>query len=75
MNEAAVLVPVDLSEARARAKDVREQLRMLETVLSELAVQTPELPTEAANRIARARLNIIRASDEFLCTEASQMPF
>ena len=75
MSEAAVLIPVDLSEARARAKDVREQLRMLETVLSQLTAQTPELPTEASERIARARLNITRAVNEFLCTESTQMPF
>jgi hypothetical protein len=78
MSEGTLLVEVDLSEARAKSKDVREQLRALEETLRVLAVEVTgktEPSSPAAGRLERARLNVMRAVDELNCTEGTQAPF
>jgi hypothetical protein len=78
MSEGTLLVEADLSEARAKSKDVREQLRALEDTLRTLAIdvtEKTEKSSTAVGRLERARLNVTRAIDELLCTESSQMPF
>jgi hypothetical protein len=75
MNDATLLVEADLSEARAMAKDVREQLRALEEALGALATDVSDQSSVAAGRLMRARLNVTRAVEEIKCTDTSQLPF
>ncbi len=74
MGEANVLVESTVTEARAQAKEVREQLRRLAATLNELESQTLDLPPQAAGRLSRAQLNVTRAVDELLCTDGGQGP-
>ncbi len=76
MSEATLLdQSVDLSEARARAKDVREQLRALEETLARLASEAPDVPPAGVKRLTRAGLNVTHAIQELLCTDTAQGPF
>lgn len=75
MSDATLLVEADLSEARAKSKDVREQLRVLADTLGALASDVSDTSPDAAGRLTRARLNVTRAIDEFPCTDTSQLPF
>ena len=67
--------PVDLSEARAQAKDVREQLRSFVQTLARLASEAPEIPPAGVERLTRARLNVAHAIQELDCTDTAQGPF
>lgn len=64
-----------LSESSLAAKSVREQLRMLETTLRALSSEVAGDSPIAAGRLNRAQMNVERAIDELLCTEATQLPF
>jgi hypothetical protein len=75
MSEGTLLVEADLTEARTKAKDVREQLRALENVLSALVSDVSDKSSLAAGRLTRVRLNVSRAIEEIKCTESTQMPF
>ena len=74
MGDAATLIGTDLSEARAKTKHVREQLRTLEAALNALANDVAEL-SAAAGRLERARLNVAQAAVELKCTDGQMSPF
>jgi len=75
MSDATMLVEADLSEARTRAKDVREQLRALEETLGALAADVSDKSSLAAGRLMRARVGVTRAIEEIRCTDTAQTPF
>ncbi len=75
MGEAEVLVESTVAEARAKAKAVREQLRVLAATLNELETQTLDLPAGAAGRLSRAQVNVTRAVQELNCTDGGFGPF
>jgi hypothetical protein len=78
MSDSTLLVAADLSEARAKSKDVRAQLRALEETLRSIAADVSEQTTKssaAVSRLERVRVNVTRAIDELLCTDTTQGPF
>jgi ABC-type transporter Mla subunit MlaD len=75
MSDAAVLTTPDLSEVSAKSKNVREQLRVLAETLDALAAEVSDKSSVAEGRLSRVRLNVVRAIEEFPCTESSQLPF
>jgi hypothetical protein len=65
---------IDIPEARARAANVRDTLRLLEEELKVLASDVEGATPNAVARLERARLNVRRAIDE-TCTDGTQGPF
>jgi hypothetical protein len=75
MQNAAVLNRPDLSETGLEAKNVREQLRALESALRSLSSDVADASPVAVARLDRARLNVSSAIEELLCTDTAQTPF
>jgi hypothetical protein len=75
MSDVTLLVEADLSEARAKSKDVREQLRALEATLNVLATDVSDKSSLATSRLLRAKLSVSRAIEEIKCTDTAQGPF
>ena len=75
MSDIAVLNKPNLSESSRKAKDVREQLRALESTLRALSAEVAEGSPAGGQRLTRARLSVKMAVDELPCTDTSQLPF
>jgi len=75
VSDATLVVEADLSDARAKSKEVREQLRALEVALGALATEVSDKSSVGAGRLMRARVDVARAVSELNCTDGAMSPF